>query len=125
MAAAGNVSTLGRPKVLQFGGLITVLKSPIQLNFDSLDLVLLWQSHSAVDLGIDLIPRPSEWDGAVKIEPPLLKLVRAPILVDVATMAPSDGRVSIPRIRVSAGDCRTRRGRGLVCAANQSNGKSC
>jgi hypothetical protein len=52
--------------------LITVLKSPIQLNLDSLDFVLLWQSHSAVDLGIDLIARPGERDGSVEIEPALL-----------------------------------------------------
>src|SRR5215471_379081 len=125
MSAAGNVPTLVRPEVLQLSAFIAVVIPPIQLDFDSLDFVLLWQSHSAVDLGIDLIARPGERDGGVKIEPALLKLVGAPILIDAATMAPSEGRVSIPGIRVSAGDCWTGRGRGLVCAANQSNGKCC
>jgi hypothetical protein len=72
MAAAGNMPTLVRPEVLQLGAFIAVLKSPIQLNLDSLDFVLLWQSHTAVDLGIDLISRPGERDGSVEIEPALL-----------------------------------------------------
>jgi hypothetical protein len=114
-----------RPEVLQLGALIAVVIPPIQLDFDSLDLVLLWQSDSVVDLGIDLIARPGEWDGGVKIEPALLKLIRAPILIDAATMAPYVGRISIPGIRITAGDCRTGRGRGLVCSANKSDGKCC
>jgi hypothetical protein len=70
--AAGNMPTLVGPEVLQLSAFIAVVIPPIQLNLDSLDFVLLWQSHSVVDLGIDLIARPGERDGGVKIEPALL-----------------------------------------------------
>jgi hypothetical protein len=46
--------------------------SPIQLNFDSFDFVLLWQRHSVVDVGRDLSARPGEWDLGIEIEPALL-----------------------------------------------------
>ena len=125
MRAAGNMPSLVRPEVLQLGALIAVVVPPIQLDFDSLDLVLLRQQSSRIDVGGHFIARPGERLCCVKIEPALLQLVRAPILVDVATMAPSEGRISIPGLRIAAGDCRTGRGCGLVCAANQSNGKCC
>ena len=114
-----------RPEFLQLCGFITVLISPIQLNFDGLDFVLLWQGHSVVDVGRDLSACPRERDLCVEIEPALLQLVRAPILIDAATMTPYVRRVSVPGIRISARHCRAGRGRGLVCAANQSNGKCC
>src|SRR5215211_1588947 len=115
----------GRPEFLQFCGFITVLISPIQLSFDSLDFVLLWQRHSVINVGWDLIARPGERDGCVQIEAALLQLGRAPIPVGGATMAPYVGRVSIPGISVAAGHGWPGRGRGLICAANQPNGKCC
>src|SRR5262245_39468720 len=109
--------TLVGPEVLQLRGFITMIISPIQLIFDSFHFVLLWRIDSVVDLGIDLGARPGGLDLCVEIEPPLLQLVRAPILIDGATMTPYVRRVSVPRVRISARHCRTGRGRGLVCAA--------
>ena len=116
--AACNMSSRRRPEFLQLCAVVTVLISPIQLGFDSLNFVLLWQRHSVVDVGWDLIARPGERDCRVEIEPALLQLGRAPILISGATMAPYVRRVSIPGIRVATRHCRTRRGRGLVCATN-------
>src|SRR5215472_19168923 len=107
--AACNMSSRGRPEFLQFCVFITMIISPIQLNFDGLDFVLLWQSDSVVDLGIDLIARPGERDLCIEIESPLLQLVRAPILIDGATMSPYVRCVSVPRIRISARHCRAGR----------------
>src|SRR5258707_15421920 len=76
-----------RPEFLQLCGFITVLISPIQLSFDSLDFVLLWQRHSVVDVGRDLIARPGERAGCVEIEAALLQLGRAPIFIGRVTMA--------------------------------------
>src|SRR5215472_1248513 len=115
----------GRPEFLQLRGFVTVLITPIQLGFDSLYLVLLWQRPSAVDVGRDLIARPSERDCCVKIQAALLQLSRGPIAIGGATIAPCVRRISIPRIRVTARYCWTGRGRGLVCAADQPNGNCC
>src|ERR1700747_2070505 len=123
--ATCNVSSRRRPEFLQLCGFITVLISPIQLSFDSMDFVLLWQRYSVVDVSRDLSVCPGEGDLCVEIEPALLQLVRAPVLINAATMAPYVRRVSVPCIRISARHRRTGRGRGLVCAANQSNGKRC
>src|SRR5215475_8852757 len=114
-----------RPEFLQLCAFITVLISPIQLSLDSLDFVLLWQRYSVVDVGRDLIARPGERDLCVEIEAALLQLRRAPIPIGGATITPYVRRVSIPGIRVAACHCRTGRRCGLVCAANQPNGKCC
>src|SRR4029077_8977819 len=114
-----------RPEFLQLCAFIAMVIAPIQLNFDSLDLVLLWQRDSLIDVGRDLIAVPGERDLCVEIQPALLQLGRAPILIDGATMAPYVSRISIPTIRIAPGHSRTGRGRGLVCAANQANGKCC
>src|SRR5262245_8041709 len=86
--------------------------SPIQLIFDSLDLVLLRKQSSRIDVGGDLSACPGERLCCVEIEAALLQLGRAPILIDVATMTPYVRRVSVPRIRISARHCRTGRGAG-------------
>src|SRR5215216_1540454 len=117
--AAGNMPAGRRPEFLQLCGFITVLISPIQLSFDSFDFVLLWQRHSIIDVGRNLIARPGERDSCVEIEAALLQLSRAPILVGGATMSPYIRCVSIPGIRIPAGHGRARRRRGLVCATNQ------
>src|SRR5438132_14316441 len=111
-----------RPEFLQLCGFIAVLISPIQLSFDSLDFVLLWQRHSVVDVGRDLIARPGERDGCVEIEAALLQLGRAPILIGWATMAPYVRRISISGIREAAGHARPERESGLGYAANEPNG---
>src|SRR5215472_11472450 len=80
--AACNMSSRGRPELLQFCVFITMIISPIQLNFDGLDFVLLWQSDSVVDLGIELIARTGQPDLSVEIEATLLQFVRAPILIN-------------------------------------------
>src|SRR5437763_16519542 len=102
-----------RPEFLQLCGFIAVLISPIQLSFDSLDFVLLWQRHSVVDVGRDLIARPGERDGCVEIEAALLQLGRAPILIGGDTHAPYDRGVSVPRIRAASSPRRTGRVRGV------------
>src|SRR5262245_23052672 len=111
------MSSRGRPEFLQLCAFITMIIPPIQLIFDSLDLVLLRKQSSRIDVGGDLSACPGERLCCVEIEAALLQLGRPPILIDVATMTPYVRRVSVPRIRISARHCRTGRGRGLVCAA--------
>jgi len=109
----------GRPEFLQLCAFITVVVSPIQLNFDRLDLVLLWQRDSVVNVGRNLIARPGERDLGVEIEAALLQLGRAPIFIGGASVAPCVRRISIPGIRITASHCGSGRGCGLVSAANQ------
>src|SRR3982750_1960616 len=114
-----------RPEFLQLCGFIAMVITPIQLNFDGLNFVLLWQCHSVVDVGRNLLTRPGERHCCVEIEPALLQLSRAPIFIGGTAMTPDVRGVSIPGIRITAGYGGTWRGRGLVCAAHEPNGKCC
>src|SRR4030095_6883490 len=96
-----------RPEFLQLRGFVTMIISPIQLNFDSLDFVLLWQRDSVVSVGRDLSARPGERDLCIEIEAALLQLRRAPVPIRGTTISPYVRRISIPRIWVTAGHCRT------------------
>src|SRR5205814_40007 len=81
--AACNMSSRRRPEFLQLCAFIAMVITPIQLNFDSFDFVLLWQRHSVVYIGRDLSARPGERDCCEEIEAALLQLGRATILMQV------------------------------------------
>src|SRR6476659_3222617 len=99
--------------------------TPIQLNFDGLDLVLRRRCLPVIDISRHALASLGERVHPVEIEAALLQLGRAPILIGGATMTPYVRRKSIPGIRVAAGHGWSGRRRGLVCAANQPNGKYC
>src|SRR6478736_2725100 len=99
--------------------------TPIQLNFDGLDLVLRRRCLPMINISRHALASLGQRVHPVEIEAALLQLGRAPILIGGATMAPYIRCKRIPGIWVAARYSRTGRGRGLVGAANKSNGKYC
>src|SRR2546423_13955798 len=66
--AACNMSSFRRQEFLQLCAVVTVLISPIQLGFDILNFVLLWQLHFVVDAGWHLILRLGVLDCLVETD---------------------------------------------------------
>ncbi len=49
--AAGKVPTRAGPEFFQFGGFVTILITPVQFNFDRLDLILRRHRLPVIDIG--------------------------------------------------------------------------
>src|SRR6266404_6136357 len=87
-ATGGNVSAYAGPEFFQFGGLIAVLITPIQLNFDCLELILRRHRLPVIDIGRDPLAGLGQRGHPVELETAFLQLSRGPISVSRASVTP-------------------------------------
>src|SRR5438046_9180291 len=99
-----------------------MLITPVQLNFDRLDLVLRRLGLSVVDVSRYALSSLSERSHSVEIETALLQLGSGPIPVRWVAVTPHFCRGGITGVRITS---RRRGWRGLLGSADKANATCC
>src|SRR3977135_2106158 len=110
------------PEFFQLCGFITSLITPVQLDLNCFDLILLWKRLTVIDVRSHTITSLGQRLHPIEVEAALLQLRRGPTSVNRVWVAPHFCGSRVTIVRIIGGLQRWRR---WFCAAATGGGKHC